>query len=476
MKICLIAEGCYPYLVGGVSSWIHQLITGLPEHEFTVVAINPDSSRRGQSLYERPANLKEIHDIFLDEFKHKPARRIRPIRFLPEERLLLLSMLDLKPIDWTECLDFFRQCRSRGCTSADLIASEIFYQGVSDIHQKKHAHLPFTDVYWTYRSMFALVFSLLTVDLPKADLYHSVSTGYAGLLGSMATNEHHTPFILTEHGIYTREREEEIIKADWVDGPLKSIWIDFFYFLSNLAYQSAEKVISLFARSQAIQKEIGCPHDKTHVIHNGIPIDQYAAIAHQVQLRPADAPVRIGAIVRIVPIKDIKTMLQAFALVIRRIPDAQFILLGPVDEDPDYYQECIQFIDFLQLSQVVFTGRVDVKDYLPSLDLLVLTSISEGQPLAILEGFASRLPVVTTNVGDCETLVQGEADGFGPAGRVAPVMDSVSLADAIVELASDPALRRRLGDNGYARVQQQYGQQALIDQYQTLYKQVQKGE
>jgi len=212
------------------------------------------------------------------------------------------------------------------------------------------------------------------------------------------------------------------------------------------------------------------------VIHNGIPIDQYAAIAHQVQLRPADAPVRIGAIVRIVPIKDIKTMLQAFALVIRRIPDAQFILLGPVDEDPDYYQECIQFIDFLQLSQVVFTGRVDVKDYLPSLDLLVLTSISEGQPLAILEGFASRLPVVTTNVGDCETLVLGEADGFGPAGRVAPVMDSVSLADAIVELASDPSLRRRLGDSGFARVQQAYGQQALLDQYRTLYKQVHKGE
>jgi glycosyltransferase involved in cell wall biosynthesis len=163
-------------------------------------------------------------------------------------------------------------------------------------------------------------------------------------------------------GFIQGKEKKRSLKQIGFTGQLKGIWIDFFYFLSNIAYQKANRIISLFERSRTIQIEIGCSPEKTKVIHNGIPLEQYETIADQVQNRSLNEPARIGAIVRIVPIKDIKTMLQAFALASQRLPDIEFMLLGPVDEDPDYYQECLQFIDFLKLKNIVFTGRVDVKD------------------------------------------------------------------------------------------------------------------
>lgn len=56
---------------------------------------------------------------------------------------------------------------------------------------------------------------VLKMDVPEADLYHCVATGYAGVLGSMAKHFHGSSLLISEHGIYTREREEEIIKAEW---------------------------------------------------------------------------------------------------------------------------------------------------------------------------------------------------------------------------------------------------------------------
>lgn len=78
--------------------------------------------------------------------------------------------------------------------------------------------------------------------MPKADLYHCVATGYAGVLGSMAKHFHGSSLLISEHGIYTREREEELIKAQWVKGVYKNIWIEQFKKMSLLAYDKADAV------------------------------------------------------------------------------------------------------------------------------------------------------------------------------------------------------------------------------------------
>ena len=81
--------------------------------------------------------------------------------------------------------------------------------------------------------MLLPVLYLLGSEVPVADVYHAISTGYGGLLACLGSSVHHAPVLLTEHGIYTREREEEIIRADWVVPSFKDRWIRFFYLVTQ---------------------------------------------------------------------------------------------------------------------------------------------------------------------------------------------------------------------------------------------------
>ena len=67
MRICMILEGCYPYVTGGVSSWMHQYIQAMPEHEFVLLTIGASSKDRGRFKYTLPENVTAIEEIFLDE-------------------------------------------------------------------------------------------------------------------------------------------------------------------------------------------------------------------------------------------------------------------------------------------------------------------------------------------------------------------------------------------------------------------------
>ena len=63
MRVCIVAEGCYPYVVGGVSSWIHSLIKLFPKTEFVILAIVANRSQRGKFVYELPENVFEVHEL-----------------------------------------------------------------------------------------------------------------------------------------------------------------------------------------------------------------------------------------------------------------------------------------------------------------------------------------------------------------------------------------------------------------------------
>ena len=67
MRICLVLEGCYPYVHGGVSTWMHGYITAMPEHEFVLWVIGAHAADRGKFVYELPGNVVEVHEVFLDD-------------------------------------------------------------------------------------------------------------------------------------------------------------------------------------------------------------------------------------------------------------------------------------------------------------------------------------------------------------------------------------------------------------------------
>ena len=461
MRVCLVLEGSYPYVYGGVSTWMHGCIRAMPEHEFVLWVIGAKAADRGKFVYELPANVAEVHEVFLDD-----ALRLRggapPVHFTPEECAALRELVRLGAPDWEVLFRLFHEKRAHPLA---VLQSREFMALFTKLCEEEYPYTAFADAFHTVRSMLLPVLWLMTGEVPEADCYHAICTGYGGLLACLGGSVRHRPVLLTEHGIYTREREEEIIRAEWVAPDFKARWTRFFYMLSEQIYRQADRVTSLFPRARSIQIGMGCEPGKCIVIPNGVDYEKFCAIPPKAE----DGWVDIGAVVRLAPIKDIKTLLYAFLELSARCKNVRLHILGGVD-DEEYAQECYVLAEQLGLENVRFTGRVDVAAYLQKLDFTILTSISEGQPLSVLESLAARRPCVTTDVGCCRELLEGTpGDTLGAAGFCVPPMYRQGLADAMEKLCVSRPLRQRMGAIGQQRVAQSYRHEQMLARYRDLY-------
>lgn len=467
MKICLIAEGCYPYVAGGVASWIQMLIQGMPEHEFIIVAIGAEERQRGVYKYKLPENVIEIQEYFLDELIVQPKLENKKSQLSEEQKLALLRLLRGELWDWGIIFDLFG--KDSFITANEFLMSNDFLDIIMELAADEYKNTPFKDAFWTIRSMLIPALNLLRCEPPEADIYHTVATGYAGLLGAKFKYQTGKPFIVSEHGIYTREREEEILKADWVSTYFKQTWLSFFTSLCHAAYQEADRITALYYGARRMQISLGADEKKCCVIPNGIKMARFTGIP---QISEIPHPLTIGAVIRVVPIKDIKTMIYSFNLLKESRPDAVLYLIGPYDEDPEYYQECLKLIANLECKDIYFTGRVDVAEWMGKMDMLILTSISEGQPFVLLEAMASHRPVLSTNVGACMEMIKGSPDEFGPAGEVVPVMNPARIAKGMLEISKSVEHMRELAENGYRRVDKYYRDSDFLEKYWKLYQEV----
>lgn len=465
MRVCIVAEGCYPFVVGGVSSWIHSMIRLFPKTEFVILAIAANRSLRGKYAYELPENVSEVYELYLQDVDWNKKYRRRH-RLNKEQYRALRSLILDQDVQWNILFDLFQK---NDISLNDLLMGEDFLLAVTDCYNLKYSQLVFSDFLWTMRSIYLPLFITLQMELPKADLYHCVATGYAGVLGSMAKHIYGSRLLVSEHGIYTREREEELIKAKWVNGIYKNIWIDQFRKMSKLAYQESSLVTSLFEQARQLQIELGCPPEKTAVTPNGIRVENLQNIAGK---QPEDeVKINIGAVLRVTPIKDVKTMIQAFAFAKAKEPRLKLWIMGPWDEDEEYAKECFELSETLGLSEdIEFTGRINIKDYLGRMDMTILTSVSEGQPLTILESYAAHKPVIATDVGNCHGLIYGESDDFGPAGMITHIMNVEEIAKAMVEMAQKKEMRLAMGENGYRRVMAKYRVEYMQKTYWEIYR------
>lgn len=464
MKVCFICEGSYPYIAGGVSSWVQMMIKAFPEIEFKIWSIATTREEMSEYKYQIPENVTQIETLYLTEGKFEQVRKKLPLT--PQDKKILRKFMEEEKNDWESVLNLLHKYRKN---LLQLLKSEPFYDGVLATYQKIESNTCFHDYLWNFRGMYLPFFSILKEDLVEADIYHAVSTGYAGILGSVASYIQKKPFLISEHGIYTREREEDIIRAGWVRGEFKQFWIDFFKKLSNIAYQQASLVTSLFETNQMLQVELGCPKEKIRIIPNGIDENLWGNLTHEEQ---TDGKFHIGAVVRVVPIKDIKTMILAFASAQAREPGIVLHIFGNQDESPEYYYECRELVKELGVRDVLFYGQVPVKEYLPRMDLLLLSSISEGQPLAVLEGMAAGIAHICTNVGNCKDLMEGyDGDDLGAAGFVTPAMDPEAMGEKIRYMVRHSKEREDMGKTARKRVLKYYRKDQFLEEYRRIYGQ-----
>ena len=177
---------------------------------------------------------------------------------------------------------------------------------------------------------------------------------------------------------------------------------------------------------------------------------------------------RIVCVANLRPQKDHLMLLAAMSLVVEHVPDAHLLLVGGAS-NAEHFKRIEAEINrrHLNSSVSVLGERRDVAAILDASDVGVLSSASEGLPLALIEYGMARLAVAATAVGQCRDVLDE-----GRAGRLTPPHDHVGLARALVQLLRSPEQRAALGGLLYRRVQEFYSPRAGIEKICRVYETV----
>lgn len=486
--ILLVAEGTYPYVRGGVSGWIHQLINGLKHYRFGIVFIGSREEDYGEILYQIPDNLDFLMVAYLFNDSSRP-----PVMAMEGNK---------EVIDHVDFIhDWFRNNES---TLPDELQKLSFYneqvsekfflyshrswEYIEKKYYEKAREMPFIDYFWTIRNIHSPIWVVARIAKAlagRAKVIHSPSTGYAGFLGALLAFNDNLRYILTEHGIYTKERKIDLLTNDFLsyrkfdifkepeeDDVIKQMWVHFFEGIGRFSYKRADSILSLFIGAQNIQIAYGADAARCRVIPNGVDVERLGSV---IDKRPMIVPKVITLIGRVVSIKDIKTFIRAIRIVQVNIPEVEGWIVGPMDEEPDYSQECLDMVETFNLQEnIKFLGFQNILDILPKSGILTLSSISEGMPLVVLEGFAAGVPAVTTDVGSCKELIYGglhdEDIAIGSAGEVVSIANPGALAEGYLKLLEDEVYWHTCQRNALKRVNTYYTQAQFFDAYDSIYE------
>ena len=214
----------------------------------------------------------------------------------------------------------------------------------------------------------------------------------------------------------------------------------------------------------------GMPADRIRVIHNGIDPERYiiredVATAQRMALGVGRGELVVGTLGRLDPVKDHLTLLRAFAQVRAAVPEARLLIAGD-GETRSSLEEAVQSLH-LGKAVSLLGFRTDVSQLLAAFDVFVLPSRNESMPVTVLEAMAAGLPVVATAVGDIPKIVVNEVTA-----RLCQPADPDSLADVLIQLLRDSALRRRMGLAGQERLKQYFTTDRMVDDYRAIYREL----
>lgn len=490
VDIMLLLEGTFPYVSGGVSSWVNQIIRGFPEYRFGAIFLGSRREDYSSMKYELPANLVHLEAVYLHDPQEKPLIEAHMGNSSAFELIGRLHDWFMEPApdrleNAFKDINFYLD-PSKGVDYRQFLYSRRSWGHITRMYQQRCSDPSFVDYFWTARNMHAPIWILAAIAnrLIPARVYHTVSTGYAGFLGSLLHYHTCRPLILSEHGIYTKERRIDIFNSDWIQDNrnalqkdpteisyFRDLWIRFFETLGRFCYGSSGTIVSLFEGARQRQIADGAPVEQTCVIPNGIDVARYAPLR---LTRPDSTPQVLTLLGRVVPIKDIKTFVRAIRIIANHLPRVEGWIIGPEDEDPKYASECRALAESLEVNdRIHFMGFRNPLEIFPQTGVLVLSSISEGLPLVLLEAFAAGIPAVATDVGSCRQLIMGhgnEDEALGAAGGVVGINNPQALAEEALRLLVDPVLWKQAQQAAVARVERFYTQQRMFASYNDLYR------
>jgi glycosyltransferase involved in cell wall biosynthesis len=247
--------------------------------------------------------------------------------------------------------------------------------------------------------------------------------------------------------------------------------VDFHLRNSSLSRWKYRQVDCFVCASEAIRRMLvadGVPDARAVTVHEGIDVDRAAAAPpanlHEELWLPHHAPV-VGNVAALVPHKGQRHLVEAAALVVRQVPDARFVIAGEGELRPALER---QIREHRLEKHVLLAGfRPDVLSVHQAFDVFVMSSVTEGLGTSLLDAMACAKPVVATGAGGIPEVVADGETGF-----LVPPRDHGAMADAIVRLLKDPALRVRLGEAGLARVKERFSAERMVRDTLRVYERV----
>lgn len=240
---------------------------------------------------------------------------------------------------------------------------------------------------------------------------------------------------------------------------------------NRLFLRGADRVVAVGESvKRALIANEGIPGGRIQVIYNGVRLGDFSEDPQErVLVRrelglSSETPVAIQ-VARLDSLKDHFTALRTAERVRQAIPEFQLLLVG---EGPERAKIEAEIQSRSLTNTVRLLGlRTDVQRLLAAADLFLLTSISEGIPVTLIEAMSAKLPIVSTNVGGVpEVVIAGETGWTAPAG------DDQQLAQLILRLLADPDESRAMAVAGFRRAEEMFSEQQMHDAYAALYEEM----
>lgn len=296
---------------------------------------------------------------------------------------------------------------------------------------------------------------------------HAIGAGLAARLATEARRHHGARFLLTEHASYAQEIAQGAhtlecgLDLDAVTGPAwtRGEAVALFQRIAREAYQAADRVTALYPAFRSAQIKAGADPARTVVVPNGVPLPQWAGP----RMPPHGLrPLRAGFVGRLDENKRPDLFARAATMA-----QAQGAPIRPVIIGPGPTPEAL----LARLEGVPVRPPMPPEIWPKTLDLLVLTSRHESQPLVLLEAMAAGVPVIAPRVGACQDLVLGSGGtDLSAAGLlVLPTERAEPFAGAIRRLATRPRTWLDASVTGRRRVRVRYSLDRMLEAFRALY-------
>lgn len=238
---------------------------------------------------------------------------------------------------------------------------------------------------------------------------------------------------------------------------------------NRLMLRRKDRVVAVGgAVRQALIDNEGIPADRIDVIYNGVDLTDFSPQPERRdsvrrELRLADDEFAIMQVARLDPVKDHTTALKTMRRLSVDLPNARLFIVGDGPERAHIERQIAEWD--LGNSVKMLGTRTDVSRLLQAADCFLLTSLSEGIPVTLIEAMGASVPVVATDVGG-----NGEVVVHDESGVLAPAEDDDQLAAGIIRLSRDASFRERVRANGRARVLRLFSEASMHDGYLHAYR------